>query len=123
MRSLAAGCTVFANESGRVLLIRRSVHVPKPLLWSVPAGSVDDGESELFAALRELDEETGYSGDIRVLAHHQTREFCNFICRVKREFEPKLNWENDDWGWFDRADLPSPTFPGLKSFLKRVMSW
>src|SRR5947207_12843079 len=52
------------DESGaqaKVLLERQYRHAAEQLLWELPAGRIDAGESELTAAKRELLEETGYT--------------------------------------------------------------
>ena len=41
---------------------------PARLLDELPGGELNDGETPLHAALRELAEETGYTGDVTVLA-------------------------------------------------------
>jgi len=122
-RARAAGCTIVSRRTGRVLLVRRSKHVPRPYLWSIPAGSIDAGESAIHAALREVHEEVGFDGQMTVLFDEQDGGFVNFACEVDREFKPKLNFENDDVGWFAFDALPSPLFPGLKRFLSRVSAW
>jgi ADP-ribose pyrophosphatase len=45
----------------RVLLERQYRHAAQQYLWELPAGRIDEGESELAAAKRELLEETGYT--------------------------------------------------------------
>lgn len=45
----------------RVLLVRQFRHAAGQFLWELCAGRMDEGESELVAAKRELLEETGYS--------------------------------------------------------------
>ena len=53
-------CGVVLFNSGKVLLLRHS-----PLSsrggghWDFPKGHIDDGETEIQTALRELEEETG----------------------------------------------------------------
>ncbi|MGH9522090.1 MAG: NUDIX hydrolase [Terriglobales bacterium] len=52
------------DDSGRepkVLLARQYRHAARRYLRELPAGRIDDGESTLAAAKRELAEETGYS--------------------------------------------------------------
>ena len=44
-----------------VLLIRQYRYAANRELWELPAGRIDEGESALEAAQRELAEETGYS--------------------------------------------------------------
>jgi ADP-ribose pyrophosphatase len=45
----------------RVLLERQYRYAANSSLWELPAGRIDQGESELAAAKRELLEETGYT--------------------------------------------------------------
>ncbi|HXY04664.1 MAG TPA: NUDIX hydrolase [Terriglobales bacterium] len=45
----------------RVLLLRQYRHAAEQFLWELCAGRIDEGETELVAAKRELLEETGYS--------------------------------------------------------------
>lgn len=56
------------EAGGGVVVRRRADGVPETLLvhrpkyddWSLPKGKLDDGESHAAAALREVEEETGY---------------------------------------------------------------
>jgi ADP-ribose pyrophosphatase len=48
------------DERGRVLLVRQFRLPAEQELWELPAGRLDQGESPLQAARRELREETGY---------------------------------------------------------------
>ncbi|TCK20014.1 NUDIX hydrolase [Pseudonocardia endophytica] len=53
--------TVAVDDEGEhVLLTWRHRFVPDVWGWEVPAGIVDDGESPIDAAIREMREETGY---------------------------------------------------------------
>ena len=49
------------HSEPRVLLVRQYRHAAQQYLWELCAGRMDEGESELVAAKRELLEETGYS--------------------------------------------------------------
>jgi ADP-ribose pyrophosphatase len=44
----------------RILLERQYRHAAHSMMWELPAGRIDDGETPLTAAKRELLEETGY---------------------------------------------------------------
>jgi ADP-ribose pyrophosphatase len=45
----------------RILLERQYRHAAQSMMWELPAGRIDDGETAITAAKRELLEETGYS--------------------------------------------------------------
>jgi ADP-ribose pyrophosphatase len=48
------------DERGRILLVKQFRLPAEDYLWEIPAGRVDEGETALQAAKRELREETGY---------------------------------------------------------------
>jgi ADP-ribose pyrophosphatase YjhB (NUDIX family) len=56
---LAASAACFRD--GRLLLVRRAI---PPLLWTLPGGRIELGESAAAAARRELREETGVEADV-----------------------------------------------------------
>lgn len=115
----AAGVLMVA-PTGRVLLLRRSKSVPKPGMWSVPAGGIELGEDALQAAVRELKEEAGYRGPLRIHERIANGPFQVFVATVPKEFQPKLNWENDAAGWFAPTHVPIPAHPGLSSILSHL---
>ena len=52
-------CGVVLFNSGKVLLLRHSSISSRGGHWDFPKGHIEDGESEIQTALRELEEETG----------------------------------------------------------------
>lgn len=54
------GAAVVAlDDSGRVCLLRQYRHVAGGYIWELPAGRLDDAESSIACARRELEEEAG----------------------------------------------------------------
>ncbi len=70
---------VVVDEQGRVLLIRARDLRNRPV-WTLPKGTLNEGETSAEAALREVREETGYR------------------CEVVRELEVVTYW-------FQRRDV------------------
>lgn len=51
------------TEDNKVLLIKQFRYVYNEILYEIPAGKLEKGENPYDAALRELEEETGYKTD------------------------------------------------------------
>lgn len=132
--SIAAGIVPYCNKTKRFLVGLRSGDVMEPNTWGGFGGKldVDEGidESIQEAAIRELGEETGYSGSIRLIKGFVYRDdahnfqYHNFIGVVFDEFDPHLNWENDDAVWLTYSmllRLPDKHF-GLSRFMKESKS-
>ena len=117
-----AGCIVQAR-SGRILLPLRSDKVLQPNTWGTWGGAVDEGEDLLTAALRELREESGYSGKpvgIKPVYRYVSGTFTytTFLVRVRTEFTPVLSdGETSRAQWFSLDDLPRNLHFGLQAIL------
>jgi 8-oxo-dGTP pyrophosphatase MutT (NUDIX family) len=117
-----AGILLVAQSTGRILLTLRSAHVNEPGTWGIPGGKIDDSdESPSHAAKREAREELGYSGSLKLVPAHVFKagsfQYFNFIGIVPEEFEPSLDWENDDAQWFSVLQLPAGLHFGVQSLL------
>lgn len=123
----AAGSILFALDTGRFSLSLRSPWVSEPGTWGTWGGAMASGENPEQAAIRELREETRYTGPVRM--HYLWTydsgngfQYHNFIGAVDSEFEPELNHENSGYIWFDianKSEWPEPLHFGVKSLLSR----
>ena len=58
------GVVVIAMPAPReIVLVHQYRHPAREMLWEAPAGVIDPGEAPDVAALRELEEETGYRAE------------------------------------------------------------
>ncbi len=60
--SAAGGVVMRRDEEGRTRVA--AIHRPKYMDWSLPKGKLEKGEGWLEAALREVQEETGYRCEV-----------------------------------------------------------
>ena len=67
------------RKEPRVLLERQYRYAANDFLWEIPAGRIDEGETELAAAKRELLEETGYTAALwnRALRYYASPGFMD----------------------------------------------
>jgi 8-oxo-dGTP pyrophosphatase MutT (NUDIX family) len=97
------------DPSGIEVLV---VHRPRYDDWSLPKGKVEPGESDQAAALREVEEETGYQctlGDEMATVRYIDRKGRNKQVRfwhmtVRHEVDWAPNDEIDDRRWISPAD-------------------
>lgn len=116
----SAGCIIVAEDTGRWCLQQRSDSVSDPGVWSTWGGGVERGETLEQAVRRELAEEGGYVGPLKLEPLHRTGQYATFIGRVPHEFEPQINQESKDWCWAEADQLPEPIHPGLVEALTKL---
>ena len=67
-RTRVGGYALCTDDEGRVLLARLSAIEIDVGAWTLPGGGIHFGEHPDAAAVRELEEETGYIGEIEAIA-------------------------------------------------------
>jgi ADP-ribose pyrophosphatase len=74
------------HEDGRVVLVRQYRYAVDALVWELPAGRLDPGESVEDAARREMEEEVGLRpGRLEALAtFYTTPGFCDEVMHLFR---------------------------------------
>ena len=76
-RVRVAAYAVVRDEDDRVLLCHIHPSVGVGDIWTLPGGGLDFGEPPAKAALRELEEETGFVGEIERLIEVDDRLFAS----------------------------------------------
>lgn len=129
-----AGVLVICKNSKRILMQMRSQHVNEPSTWGVIGGAISgvpgekDSEDAQSGAEKELREETGYKGSLKLfpayLFQKSNFSYQNFIGIVPEEFEPNIpeehKWETAFMKWmtFDEMLAEKDKFHfGLKALL------
>lgn len=129
---LPVAAAIVCNKQDEVLLVRRANH-PMRGMWCLPCGFAENDEEIEEAALRELKEETGLTGDLCRLI--DVSNSCNFfygnllmVTYLIESYQGKLQAGDDamDAHFFPIDDLPILAFPSheraLRLYLGNVTS-
>lgn len=109
----AGSAVMLAADQDRVLLVKQFRLPAQKDLWELPAGKVDEGETPLEAAKRELIEETGYHAETwePLVAYYPSPGFVEekmnlFVATklTKGEATP-MEDERIEVRWFGREEL------------------
>ena len=76
-RVRVAAYAVVCDDQGRILLCHIHPAIGIGDMWTLPGGGLDFGEPPAGATLRELEEETGFIGEIDRLVNVDDRLFTN----------------------------------------------
>lgn len=114
----AAGVMFRAGDS--VLLVSRGTSGDYPLHWAFPGGGIEPNETAEQAALRECQEEIGYTPTGPLYTLDYDNGFTTFACNVPECFAPVLNEESVGYMWAPLAALPQPLHPGVAATLSML---
>jgi 8-oxo-dGTP diphosphatase len=119
-----------AVKDKKFLLIKRGIP-PKKGMWGSPSGFIEIGETPEEACLRELEEETGLSGEIVRLVGVTRREdqevygdmlIVKYLVKVRAGEPTPGGDEVEDARFFDIAELPSYYADLFKDVVQEVES-
>ncbi len=123
-----AACVVLIDDLNRLLLVKRGV-APKQGMWCLPGGFVECGETPEQAAVRELIEETGLTGQINTLIGVTTSPGTHYksilmIAYLITSFSGIVMAGDDasEVGFFDNDHLPDIAFESHQSFIRLYYS-
>lgn len=120
----AAGALIFAADTGNLLLQHRDKTSMEPLTWGQFGGSLEGTETREQGLKREIWEETGYRGPMKLIFIMDSGNpaddfhYYNYIAIVPHQFVPKTNEESAGYKWFNpKMQWPQPLHPGMKKML------
>lgn len=125
----AAGFLFVCHEDHTMFLVKRAPHVSEPNTWATVGGGVEKDEEFLEAAKREVQEELGSMPNITKIYGYKDAPLPNFVYRTfvaevsleeKNSWQPEMNPENTDYGWFMPDDLPEPLLSNFEKVLKKL---
>lgn len=100
IRHKSAVAIVLKNERGEILCVRQFRRAVGDYTLEVPAGLIEEGETPLMAARRELQEETGFDADLRLLSRfYASPGFCDeelFLFAAVNPRESRLPMDEDE---------------------------
>jgi ADP-ribose pyrophosphatase len=111
-------CTLALTPDKKVILVRQFRPGPQRIVSEIPGGGLEKGESAKTAAKRELLEETGYTGDFKLVGKslddaYSTKIRYHFVAlNCKKVKEPK----------YDKSEFGEVIKITLKDFRKHLRS-
>lgn len=120
-KSLKRRATVICRHEGEILFVRK-----RNAKWNLPGGRVEQGETPLQAAKREMVEETGLTFDqLSYVSQYQDDKAVHFLFEAQRagDQKPRAANEIDDCRWFNAKELAKHNVRGsIKTLLKHCAS-
>jgi 8-oxo-dGTP diphosphatase len=122
------GCVLIHND--RFIILQRKSDAKFGLMWGLPAGKVENGETDTRAAYRETIEETGIDisdSNLELLESHisQTHGGKFSLFKVRLTHEPEVKYDPEEhmaYKWVTLSELSSmnDVVPGLKDLLVKL---
>jgi len=124
---------IFLERDGKILLGKRKNAFGEGY-YSTPTGHIEEGETVLECAKRELLEETGINADefdfkcVRLLKPYKINgvmadsyvAFCMMAKGWNKEPENMEPEKNEGWEWYPLNKMPEPVFPPAKMLIECI---
>ncbi|VVP25239.1 RNA pyrophosphohydrolase [Pseudomonas fluorescens] len=120
-KNLKRRATVIYRRDEEILFVRK-----RNAKWNLPGGRVEQGETPLQAAVREMAEETGLTFDqLAYVSEYEQDKVIHFLFEARRtgQRKPRPCNEIDDCRWFSTKELDKRNVRGsIRTLLKRCAS-
>jgi 8-oxo-dGTP diphosphatase len=114
---------------GKQLLLGKRIMKGQKSCWQFPGGHLEDGESVIECAYREVLEETGlkvkslrhlgFTDETFVMGQHQYITLLVSALYESGEAETLEPDKCEVWQWFDYPQLPAPLFKPIEIFMSQ----
>ena len=121
--------TVALISSNKLLLLKRGESAPwNPNRYCLPGGKLEDNETLINGAIRELYEETSIALNANQLTpltvSYPKYSKTVFVCNNDSSYIVKLNWEHSDSIWVSYQESSHVDLvPGLATTIKTLCHW
>jgi len=114
---------------GRQLLLGKRISIGQKSCWQFPGGHLENGESVIECASREVHEETGLK--VKALRHlgftdktfaMNQQQYITLLVSADYDAGEVQALEPDKcevWQWFDYQQLPAPLFKPIEIFMSQ----
>ena len=97
----SGGAAVYLEADGKILLVRQFRYAYGKEIYEIPAGKLNKGEDPRAAALRELEEETGYKAELSpMFSLYPTPGYTDEVIYVYKAENPRFVGSRPDEGEF-----------------------
>lgn len=122
--------TVAVLYNNKLLLLKRGASAPwMPNKYCLPGGGIDNNESIIDAAIRELYEETGIITESKNLTSIKINDYISgkiaFIYQPSTFPNVVLNYEHSGYAWNSVSEVYSrnDTVPSVKKVVDTLVYW
>ena len=129
--------SILKNDEGKILILKRSNKVSTYKgSWSGIAGYVEENETPLETALKEIREEVGITEDnVELIKQIDPIEFTDiyegkkydwrvfpFLFNTLKKSKIKIDWEHTDYKWIAPSDIKNyDTVPHIKRVVLKLL--
>jgi 8-oxo-dGTP pyrophosphatase MutT (NUDIX family) len=129
--------SILKNDEGKILILKRSDKVSTYKgSWSGIAGYVEENETPLETALKEICEEVGITEDnVELIKRIDPIEFTDiyegkkydwrvfpFLFSTLKKSKIKIDWEHTDYKWIAPSDIKNyDTVPHIKRVVLELL--